>query len=48
VFRELRELARAHGLTGLSMGMTEDYAVAIEEGATVIRVGRAIFGERLA
>jgi hypothetical protein len=30
------------------MGMTEDYAVAIEEGATVIRVGRAIFGERLA
>ena len=46
VFRALRELAHAHGLQGLSMGMTEDYAVAIEEGATVVRVGRAIFGER--
>jgi pyridoxal phosphate enzyme (YggS family) len=31
---------------GLSMGMSEDYPVAIEEGATVVRVGRAIFGER--
>ena len=31
---------------GLSMGMTDDYAVAVEEGATVIRVGRALFGER--
>jgi len=30
----------------LSMGMTDDYAVAIEEGATMIRIGRAIFGER--
>ncbi len=47
VFRELRALARANGLEGLSMGMTEDYEVAIEEGATVVRVGRAIFGERL-
>jgi len=46
VFRALRELAQAHGLTGLSMGMTEDYSVAIEEGATVVRVGRAIFGAR--
>ena len=46
VFARLRELARAHGLAGLSMGMTDDYAVAIEEGATVVRVGRAIFGER--
>ncbi len=46
VFRELRELAEAHGLSGLSMGMTEDYGVAIEEGATVVRIGRAIFGER--
>ncbi len=46
VFRTLRALAEAHGLTGLSMGMTEDYAVAIEEGATIVRVGRAIFGER--
>jgi pyridoxal phosphate enzyme (YggS family) len=46
VFQRLRELAQAHGLTGLSMGMTDDYTVAIEEGATVVRVGRAIFGER--
>ena len=46
VFRALRELAEAHGLSGLSMGMTEDYPVAIEEGATIVRVGRAIFGER--
>jgi uncharacterized pyridoxal phosphate-containing UPF0001 family protein len=30
----------------LSMGMTDDYTVAIEEGATIVRVGRAIFGER--
>lgn len=46
VFRALRELAHAHGLAGLSMGMTDDFEVAIEEGATAIRVGRAIFGER--
>lgn len=46
VFRELRELAEAHGLAELSMGMTEDYAVAIEEGATVVRLGRVIFGPR--
>ena len=46
VFRELRELARAHGLEGLSMGMTEDYEVAIEEGATMVRLGRVIFGPR--
>lgn len=48
VFRELRELAEAHGLAGLSMGMTDDYAVAIEEGATVVRLGRVIFGPRRA
>ncbi len=46
LFRELRELARAHGLAELSMGMTEDYEVAIEEGATVVRLGRVIFGPR--
>ena len=46
VFRALRELATAHGLRGLSMGMTEDYPIAIEEGATVVRVGRALFGDR--
>jgi uncharacterized pyridoxal phosphate-containing UPF0001 family protein len=33
-------------LPDLSMGMTDDYPVAIEEGATLIRIGRAIFGER--
>jgi len=41
----LRELSPALG-PGLSMGMSEDYAVAVEEGATVIRVGRALFGAR--
>ncbi len=46
VFRELRQLAQAHGLSQLSMGMTNDFEVAIEEGATSVRVGRAIFGER--
>jgi hypothetical protein len=46
VFRELRRLAETHALKGLSMGMTGDFEVAIEEGATHVRVGRAIFGER--
>ena len=32
----------------LSMGMTDDYEIAIEEGATTVRLGRAIFGERIA
>lgn len=41
----LRELSPALG-PGLSMGMSEDYAVAVEEGATVVRVGRALFGVR--
>jgi len=45
-FRMLAELARAQGLRGLSMGTTHDYRVAIEEGATVVRVGTALFGER--
>jgi pyridoxal phosphate enzyme (YggS family) len=46
VFRRLRELRDALGLQELSMGMTNDFEVAIEEGATIVRVGRAIFGER--
>lgn len=46
VFRRLAELARQHDLPSLSMGMTGDFEVAIEEGATHIRIGRAIFGER--
>jgi pyridoxal phosphate enzyme (YggS family) len=45
-FRELRELAETHGLSELSMGMTDDFEVAVEEGATMVRVGRALFGER--
>jgi len=46
VFRELRRLGDAIGLRELSMGMTDDYEVAVEEGATLVRVGRAIFGPR--
>jgi hypothetical protein len=46
LFRALAALGREHGLTGLSMGSTHDFEVAIEEGATVVRVGTAIFGER--
>ncbi len=45
-FRALRELAQKLGLAELSMGMSADYEIAIEEGATLIRVGTAIFGER--
>jgi pyridoxal phosphate enzyme (YggS family) len=47
-FRALRRLAAEHRLDGLSMGTTEDYEVAVEEGATHVRVGRAIFGDRTA
>lgn len=45
-FRRLRDLAEAHGIGGLSMGMSHDLEVAIEEGATHVRVGTAIFGKR--
>ena len=50
-FRRLRdlreELARTHpGLRELSMGMSLDYEVAVEEGATMVRVGTALFGAR--
>jgi pyridoxal phosphate enzyme (YggS family) len=45
-FRRLAELARQHGLAELSMGMSDDYEVAIEEGATIVRIGTAIFGPR--
>ncbi len=46
VFRRLRGLAESLGLRELSMGMTDDFEVAVEEGATIVRIGRAIFGER--
>lgn len=45
-FRQLRELAQAHGVRGLSMGMSHDLETAIEEGATCVRVGTALFGSR--
>ena len=43
-FRRLRELAGENGLTELSMGTSQDYRVAVEEGATHVRVGEALFG----
>jgi pyridoxal phosphate enzyme (YggS family) len=45
-FRRLRELAEQLGLTGLSMGMSHDLETAIQEGATCVRVGTALFGKR--
>jgi len=45
-FRRLRELAGCGGLQSLSMGMSHDLEVAIEEGATHVRVGTALFGPR--
>lgn len=42
-FRRLRELASEHGLAELSMGTTQDYRVAAEEGATYVRVGSVLF-----
>ena len=54
VFRKLRELRERLSnevphcsWQELSMGMTDDYRIAIEEGATIVRIGRAIFGERV-
>jgi pyridoxal phosphate enzyme (YggS family) len=44
-FRRLRELAGRYGLAELSMGTTQDYRVAAEEGATYVRVGSALWGE---
>ena len=50
-FRQLRAVrdeaeARGHRLPELSMGMSGDYAAAVEEGATIVRLGTALFGER--
>jgi uncharacterized pyridoxal phosphate-containing UPF0001 family protein len=44
-FRGLRELAEEHGLRELSMGTSQDYRVAAEEGATLVRVGAVLYGE---
>jgi len=52
VFRGLRDLRdtirtdRGLELPELSMGMTDDFEVAVEEGATLVRLGRALFGDR--
>ncbi len=43
-FRRLRELAALHGLAELSMGTSQDYRVAVEEGATLVRVGSVLLG----
>ena len=43
-FRRLRELAAEHGLEDLSMGTSQDYRVAVEEGATYVRLGEVLFG----
>jgi PLP dependent protein len=45
-FRRLRALRDQIGLQHLSMGMSEDFEIAIEEGSTMVRIGRAIFGPR--
>lgn len=45
-FKMLREIAQRNSLAQLSMGMSSDYEIAIAEGATVVRVGSAIFGAR--
>jgi pyridoxal phosphate enzyme (YggS family) len=44
-FRQLRKLAAQHGLTELSMGTSQDYQVAAEEGATLIRVGSVLYSQ---
>jgi pyridoxal phosphate enzyme (YggS family) len=46
-FSKLRELVLSNGLLNLSMGMTHDYVEAIRHGATYIRIGTGIFGERI-
>jgi PLP dependent protein len=44
-FRRLREIAEEHGLRELSMGTSQDYKVAAQEGATLVRVGSILYGE---
>jgi uncharacterized pyridoxal phosphate-containing UPF0001 family protein len=43
-FRRLRGLAEERGLAELSMGTSQDYRVAAEEGATIVRIGSILFG----
>lgn len=45
-FRRLAAAAAAHGLAHVSMGMSGDYVVAVEEGATIVRLGSTLFGQR--
>jgi pyridoxal phosphate enzyme (YggS family) len=47
-FAQLRDLGTGLGLPELSIGMTDDFEIAVEEGATMVRIGRALFGERTA
>jgi hypothetical protein len=42
-FAALRELAERHGLSRLSMGTSQDYEVAVEEGATIVRLGSTLY-----
>jgi len=42
-FRRLRELAEQHGLTELSMGTSQDWEVAVQEGATHLRIGSVLY-----
>lgn len=44
IFRKLKKMADGFGLIHLSMGMSNDYMVAVQEGATMVRIGSAIFG----
>lgn len=46
IFRDLYQLGRSLDLSEFSMGMTDDFEAAVSEGSTIVRVGRAIFGDR--
>ena len=46
-FALLKVLARRAGLDALSMGMSDDFDIAVEQGATIVRVGSSLFGERV-
>jgi pyridoxal phosphate enzyme (YggS family) len=45
-FRKLRQFAERFDLPDLSMGMSHDFEIAVEEGATMVRIGTSLFGER--